>query len=118
MVTITNSGKTPQGIYTASGLVFVRPGASVAVEFSEGQQDRAEKFDALEFGETVEGAIEHRPDDAHPGTEALPDDADDREVWEAYAERNGITLPTEGSGKGGNVLKSDVIEAVKAQSDE
>lgn len=96
-VTVKNVQVGDRSVYENGVAVFIAPGDSVTVDLSDAELESAQSTGYFEFGD---------PDD----NELAAMDID--ELTE-LAESSGV-MPETGSGKGGRVLKKDIIAAIEA----
>ncbi|MCA8906132.1 MAG: hypothetical protein KDA43_15175 [Hyphomonas sp.] len=108
---VTNESSAPQGIWTAKGLKFVRPGSSLTVEAEDADLERVSRLDGISFEEATDTPS---PPEPPADTSGAGGDPSNDEVVE---ERNGFKLVSVGGGHW-HIVVPDQDEPVKARGEE
>lgn len=111
MATLTNTAPGPRGAYNGGVLAMIEPGQTV--DLADMTAD--ELTNATEAGYfTVEGGAAKAAKASDPDDPTAELDAMSVAQLTALAAEKGVTVPTEGTGANGRVLKADIIAAIEA----
>lgn len=111
---VKNTARGMRGLHTTTGLVMLDVGeVREDLELSAAERKSAESTGYFEFGAKAEAEPESGPRTDPDDTTA---ELDKRSIAELkdIAKAEGVTLPEQGTGDGGRVLKADIVGAIAA----
>lgn len=101
-VTLTNTARADRGVHTTDGLVMLAPGETRELALPEGEADDLPEYFA------VGDRVDDKP--------AEGDGLDDMTVaaLDKLISDEGVTVPEQGTGNEGRVVKADKVAAIRA----